>query len=374
MIDYYGYIDESGSYGFDFKNHNTHLVVTIILVEKGDNTINLKNEFDQIRTEIFHGTEIKSSKIKDSTRIRILNRIKELDFKYFSLIIDKREIYDDSGIREWKKSFYKFLFRQFYQKLINTFPSISISADELIDKEFLESFKDYLNRETQNTLFQQITFSKSENQSLIQLADIIAGTINRNISRKSRVDVYYELEKQNVGFIKWPVKKISYYTKYFDDGQYSKQIRDLSLHRIDRYIEKFNKSNDPDTIIKVRFVEYLKEVLLYRGPDVSVHRSEIIPYISNGFEDKVNDNYFKSRIVAALRDEDIIIASNRSGYKIPTCKKDIVDFFEMFFANIDPMIKRIKSCYDSIILATDKNLDLLEDEKFQYLKKIITDN
>lgn len=208
---------------------------------------------------------------------------------------------------------------------------------------------------------------------MIQLADLIAGTINRNISKKSRVDAYYELEQQNAGFIKWPSKKIYYYSEYVDDGSYSKEIKDLSLLRVERYISKYCKSPDPEIILKVRFIEYLKEVLLYKGPDVSVHASEIIPFISGGFEDKLNDNYFKSKIVAALRDEDIIIASNRRGYKIPTCKKDIVDFFEMFFANIDPMIKRIKNCYDSINLATDQKLDLLEDEKFYYLKKIITE-
>ena len=46
-------------------------------------------------------SEIKSNKIKDTTRIRILTRLRDLDFRYFSLIIDKREIYDDDCYRSY---------------------------------------------------------------------------------------------------------------------------------------------------------------------------------------------------------------------------------------------------------------------------------
>jgi hypothetical protein len=365
------FIDESGSYGFSFKNHDTHFIVTAILVEEGEKTKILEESFNKIKEKIFHGAEIKSNKIKDTTRIRIFNEIKNLDFSFYSVIIDKREIFDDSGIRNWRKSFYKFLYRQLYEKLYSTFSNITCFSDELIDKKFIAGLKEYIEKETQNTLFQQVTFANSKDIHLIQLADLISGTLNRYFSKKSNLDLYYLLEDQNNGFVIWPDKRTFYFTHFDDDGLFATDITKLSLLRADSYIEKNKKSNDPDVILRVRMLEYLKEVFFYKGKYEYVHGAEIISRISIENSGKINDNYFKTKIVGPLRDADVLITSNRNGYKLPSCKKDIYDFFEMFFANIDPMINRIKSCYDAVMTVTSKQLDILEDEKFKYLKNII---
>lgn len=366
------FIDESGSYGFSFKNHDTFFVVTAVLVEQGGKTKILEDTFKEIKNKLFHGAEIKSSKIKDSTRTRIFSALKDLKFSYYSLIIDKRSIYDDSGIRNWRASFYKFLYRQLYEKLYSTFSSITCFADELIDKKFIAGLKLYIEKETQNTLFQQVSFTNSKETNLIQLADLIAGTLNRYFSKKSKLDVLYLLVDQNIGYLKWPDEKTFYYTHYDDDGLFTTEITRLSILRADAYIEKYRKTSDPDVLLRVKMLEYLKDVFNYRGKYIYVHGAEIISYLSVGYPVKITDNYFKTNIVAPLRDSDVLITSNRNGYKLPACKKDIYDFFEMFFANIDPMVKRIKNCYDSIKSATFNQLDLLQDEKFKYLKSIIT--
>lgn len=372
MSELNGYIDESGSYGFNFENHNTHFVVTVILVEKGEKTLALEQELKNIQAEVFNGAEIKSNKIKDRTRQRIFTRIKNFEFNYYSIVVDKREIYDDSGVRNWKESFYKYLNRQLYNKLFNTFSRITVFADEMIDNKFIVSFKKYLITETQNTLFQQVRFADSEAHTIIQLADIVSGTINRFISRKSRVNVFVELASQNSGYFNWPEKRIRYFEKHSDNGEFSGEIRKLSLLRADNYLVKNKNSQDPEIVLKVKFLEFLKEILLYKGPSAYVHRSEIIENISKGIDKPINDNYFNSKILAPLRDNDVLIASNKRGYKLPTSKNDLIDFIEMFFANIDPMIKRIKSCNDSIVLATGGKLNLLEDDKYDYLRSIIT--
>jgi hypothetical protein len=366
------FIDESGSYGFSFKNHDTFFVVTAVLVEQGEKTKILEDTFVEIKNKQFHGAEIKSSKIKDSTRTKIFSALKDLKFYYYSLIIDKRSIYDDSGIRNWRVSFYKFLYRQLYEKLYSTFSSITCYADELIDKRFIAGLKLYIEKETQNTLFQQVSFTNSKETNLIQLADLIAGTLNRYFSKKSKLDVLYLLVDQNIGYLKWPDEKTFYYTHYDDDGLFTNEITRLSLLRADAFIDKNRKTSDPDVLLRVKMLEYLKDVFNYRGKYTYVHGAEIISFLSIGYPVKITDNYFKTNIVAPLRDSDVLITSNRNGYKLPACKKDIYDFFEMFFANIDPMVKRIKNCYNSIKSATFNQLDLLQDEKFKYLKSIIT--
>lgn len=370
-MEFNGYIDESGSYGFNFANHNTHLVVTAVLVEKGEKTKILEECINQIRDEIFNGAELKSSRLKDKTRHRVFNRLRDLDFKFFSLIVDKRNIFDDSGLRNWKESFYKFLYKQLYTKLFNTFPNLNIYADELIDKVFLDGFQKYLLNHTQNTLFQQIRFAKSDDSQIIQLADIICGSINRNVTGKSIFDLNDYVNKQNAGHMYCPHTHQKYFTEYFDSGDYSQEIFDLSLHRADLFLEKYQHSDDPEVKLKVKFVEYLKEVLLYRDPGEYVNRPEIIDNISVGSPINITEYFFKSKIVAPLRDEDVLIASNRNGYKLPASQKDIVEFFDLFFANIDPMIRRIRSCYESIALVTDNKIDFLDESRYSYLKTVI---
>lgn len=374
MLNLNAYIDESGSYGFSFKNHDTHFVVTALIVESGEKTNILEDKFIQIKNKLFSGAEVKSSKIKDTTRTKIFNQISDLDFSYYSLIIDKREIYDDSGIRNWRSTFYKYLYKILYEKLYSTYSNLTCYADELIDKKFITGLKSYIEKETQNTLFQQINFINSKDKTLIQLADLISGTLNRYFCKKSKLDLYYLLINQNIGFIHWPDKRVYYYTQYDDDGLFTNEIAKLSLLRANSYIERHKQSNDPDVILRVRVLEYLKDVYYYQGKYEYVHGAVIISKISLGYPINITENHFKTKIIAPLRDSDVLITSKRNGYKLPACKKDIYDFFEMFFANIDPMIKRLKSCYESVKSATFNQLDLLDDEKFKYLKSIINNS
>lgn len=48
-------------------------------------------------------------------------------------------------------------------------------------------------------------------------------------------------------------------------------------------------------------------------------------------------HYFRTQVIAKLRDKDVILASSSSGYKIPSSYKDIQSFVERGHTVIDPM-------------------------------------
>jgi hypothetical protein len=86
---------------------------------------------------------------------------------------------------------------------------------------------------------------------------------------------------------------------------------------------------------------------------------------------KIQDEYFRTKVVGSLRDKGILIASGRQGYKIPTSAKDLDNFVNHGKRIILPMLNRIKEARQAIKLATMNELDLLERPEYIDLKKLI---
>lgn len=113
------YIDEYGESGFqlDKPNVSTHFIITAIIVEEKD-VQELTDKTSDIRKKYFQIGEIKSSKVgRNHTRRKlILNDIIKLPFRVFAFVVDKKLIYQQSGLR-YKSSFYKFLNNIVYSEL-----------------------------------------------------------------------------------------------------------------------------------------------------------------------------------------------------------------------------------------------------------------
>jgi hypothetical protein len=86
---------------------------------------------------------------------------------------------------------------------------------------------------------------------------------------------------------------------------------------------------------------------------------------------KINQHYFRSNIVSKLRDSGVLIASSNKGYKLPVCLNDLYDFVNLSSLTIHPMIQRISKCREQILVATNNEIDILEQREYDYLKKVI---
>ena len=111
LIPKIAYIDESGNHDLDTPKAGASLyfIVSAIIVDASKNDLFVLDA-EKVRVKHFQSSEIKSSKVKAKDdhrrRIRILDDIMELDFTFYALAVDKREIYKDSGY-QYKKSFVK---------------------------------------------------------------------------------------------------------------------------------------------------------------------------------------------------------------------------------------------------------------------------
>ena len=117
--------------------------------------------------------------INHKRRVFVLNELKKISFSVFSVICDKRKLLEINGL-QYKESFYKFLNNIVHQELRRVFPVLTIVADEFGGSEYMKSFSKYVKKKQDPLdLFGEsdFYFQESSNEVLIQLADIISGTL-----------------------------------------------------------------------------------------------------------------------------------------------------------------------------------------------------
>lgn len=174
----YGYIDESGGFGFDFEEEgvSSYYLITAILVEE-NLAASIEKEVMEVRSKFFQNGEMKSSKVgkNHQRRMLILENLKGLDFKILTVVVDKRKIIISSGLK-YKKSYIKYLNGLLYEELHNYFPKLELHSDEHGSKEFMDEFKKYIGKEHIPNLLGEYDFGfgNSKSEVLIQLAELFA--------------------------------------------------------------------------------------------------------------------------------------------------------------------------------------------------------
>ncbi|MFE8703987.1 DUF3800 domain-containing protein [Alkalihalobacillus sp. LMS39] len=377
----FAFVDEYGNYGFDFEKNDvsTHFIIVAILV-KGSNKEILEEKVEYIRQKYFQAGEMKSSKIRNNHKRRslILNELKGLPFHIFAYVIDKRKINENAGIR-FKKSFFKFLNRQLYDDLFKTFDQLELVADEYGNKEFMEEFKAYVKRKSIPDLFNfsSFGFNNSKSNILIQLADLLAGTIAKGYDKNQLSDEYQTfykiLEKHIIRLEYWPKDYRNFLvdtSKSENKTPYDEVILKQAVNLAYQYIDKSSNIEDIDEKDRVDFLKFLL-LKTYQNPNEYIYTHEILDNLNAIRNQKINIHYFRSNIVSKLRDNGLLIASSNKGYKLPTCIEDLYDFVNLTSLNIHPMIQRITKCRDQILLATNNEIDILDKAEYEDIKRIV---
>jgi hypothetical protein len=376
----FAFIDESGDYGFDFENKDvsTHFIIVSILVKESNKEI-LEQEMEKIKQKYFQAEEIQSSKIENhQLRIQLLNELKDLPFNIYAYVVDKRKIREDSGIT-FEKTFIKFLNRLVYDDLNRTFDQLDLVLEEHGEKEFMNEFKNYINERSVPDLFNYSTFgfNHSNSEILLQLADLIAGTIAKGYNQTQDTEHYahfYKIIKKKIIAINlWPQNYKNYLNDYISRNQdtvFDEVIFKQSVNLTLQYLEKNKKSEELDEKIRIDLLKFLL-FNLRENPNEYVFTQEILDNLNAIRVNKINHHYFRSNIVSKLRDSGLLIASSNKGYKLPVCLTDLYDFVHLSSLTIHPMIQRISKCRNQILLATNNEIDILENNEYEYLKKII---
>lgn len=381
----YAFTDESGAFGWKLANASvsTHFVISAIIVN--DNNLSaLRESVENIRKKYFQTGEIKSSRIggNDNRRKQILSDLLHFPFSVFAVVFDKGQLANINGL-QYKQSFYKFMNNIVHKELRRAFSTLTIVADEIGGSEYMKSFSKYVaaRQDVPNLLGEaQFFFEKSQGEVLIQLADLISGTIAREYDK--------HLKTGNVAkFRKMLVKKITrieLYPKtietYTVDNSalaedYDTRIAKLCLKQAIEFLNQNDNSEDEETQAQIIVLEYLLFRFMNNDLRLYISTKELKNQLLYTKYEDISTQTFRTKIIGKLRDKGVIISgsSAKRGYKIPSKESELFDFINHGTTIIMPMLERLKKCRDLVKLGTENQLDLFDKTEYKSLKRYFDD-
>ncbi len=375
------FIDEFGNSHLDLSKKGTfsHFVYASVIIPESE-----VNNARILRKEICKkfrlGNDIKSKNIGDKKyfqkRLDILNYlIENLDFSIDVLVIDKDKLDKDEGGLRFKKTFYKYFQKVLIRKYNQVYSSYNIYLDKLGSDDFRTELLNFIdNNGTQRDLFNpDRTFELSDDKTdekLVQLADIIAGSLGRLFclshynSESSKI---YEILHTRMSVSYYPYLKISN-KEIKKTKTLSKEISQLNLESLKNYLENSKKSEDA---LKRRLLEYL-----YTNSKIDSERLvpsyELINFLKN-FSKTITEDKLRL-LIRDLRYEGLFIISHsgKPGYKLASNYSDIEQHFSHFMKYIIPMLNKIKILNQNISQLSFNKINPLEkDNQFERIKKLI---
>lgn len=373
------FIDECGGFGFDFDKEgvSTYYVVCAVIVNN-EKIYEIEQKIAEIRKNKFGDSEMKSSSISNNhrRRINILTELLMLDFSLIILIADKQAFYKNSPLTDYKGTFVKYLHRLLYDSMYCAYPKLKIVEDEYGTSEFQKGYKQYIRKKRPTlNLFDDYDFDyvDSKNSNIVQIADIIAGSIMQHTIDINAPDALKLFQGCIRDIIQFPRTFTAQTKEVGDDSYYDAQVYNLAHKCALDYIER----NKGDLSEEVRLRVLFLRLLLFRaenyGESQYIYAGEIVQELSALSEAKVTRDFLYRRIVAKLRDEGVLIASSSHGYKIPTCTEDIRTYIAQTDTVVSPMLARIGKCRSLIAKGTDGKLDILDAKEFQGYKRYFGD-
>ncbi len=369
------FADEFGTNSFDFKTQSSHFIIASVIVNLDESEL-VTEKLEAVRVKYFQKGEIKSNKVGDNHKRRqlILNALQEINFSIYAVVVDKEKLFGEGF--KYKQSFYKFLNGILYKELYRTFPQLELKVDEHGGNDFMLSFKKYVQTNHIRDLFEGSEFhiQKSHSELGVQLADFIAGTLgyiydkHKKSSESSKF--LKSLSNKLISINHFPKK---YQTSEFSESNlYSEHDETISVVSLKRIFDFIDKTNVTDTE-KSDQLNFMKLLVLFH--QANHHKKyttadEFIRHLNVNREKKLRKEQFTT-VVGSLRDKGILIASSRDGYKVPTTALEVKRYVQHGNSIVLPLLRRIEECRKAILLATNNSYDIVNDNEFKKLKKLI---
>lgn len=370
------FIDECGSFGFDFSTEgNSKYYIICAVCIKDAKISELENSIEQIRKNNFgNSKEMKSSTVGNDykRRNKIVSDLLPIEFRVIVLIADKQAFVEGSPLTLYKKSFIKFLHQRLYDVLYHVYPVLKIVEDATGTSEFQAGFKKYVEDHRPEISFfndYDFTYTDSRNSVLIQLADMIGGTISKYYSDANAPNYMEMLSGKIIRIEEFPSRIEPYFAASIpEDAKFDKDIFNLSVKCANDFITKHSDADDFENQMQVAFLRYL----LFQVHNVNalqfVSSSKIVSVLSEYAGKRIRRDFLFRRIVAQLREAGVIISSCTQGYKIPVCMNDIISYLNQTSSLVSPMLHRVDICRKLILQQTDRKLDILENDVFAKYK------
>ncbi len=201
------FVDDSGDPGFKIVRGSTsHFVICLVIfdddLESEDTALRIK----KLRRELNLSDEFefKFNKCRKDFRCQFLDVVKNSQFRVRAIVMDKSKIYGPE-LRGSRESFYGYAIKMVLKFHGGTIKNAKLRLDGHGGREFKRAFNTYLRKELNSPfgndekVFSDLKFVDSKKNVLIQLADMVAGSIYRsyNFNKTDRLE-YYNIIKNRI--------------------------------------------------------------------------------------------------------------------------------------------------------------------------------
>lgn len=197
------FIDDSGDPGFKVgKGSSKTFVIASVIFDDELEAEKIAIKIKELRRELTgkDAFEFRFNKCRRDWRCRFLSTVAPCKFKYRAIIFPKKAI-SSTELKSNKESFYNYAVKTLLKYHDGRLWNARLRLDGHGTRELRKSFSVYLRRELNKPgqrVFQDLKFRDSEKDVLIQLAEMIAGSIRR----------YYDAEKDDHAIYRSIILKI----------------------------------------------------------------------------------------------------------------------------------------------------------------------
>jgi hypothetical protein len=195
------FIDDSGDPGFKtYKGSSSCFVITLVVfddnLEAEKTSLSIKELRRKLKLSDLY--EFKFNKMNKNFKHEFIECIKSYKFRIRAIVV-KKEVIRSTTLRSNKESFYNYIILQVLKQSKGIIKNSKLKFDKRGEKSIRDQLRAYLSRELDNknsNIFNDLKFVDSKQNTLIQLADFIAGSINAYYSDKDK-SYLEELRRSN---------------------------------------------------------------------------------------------------------------------------------------------------------------------------------
>jgi len=206
------FIDESGDPGLKIeKGSSRFFTVSLVIFEDKEEALACDQRITLLKRELGweENSEFHFKRNSDKIRRAFLQAVAPYNFFYYGIVINKEpEKLWGEGFRN-KSSFYKYACSLVFQNAKDKLENSTVVIYKSGNLDFRRQLGKYLRRklnEEGKKLIKKVKMQRSRGNNLLQLADYIAGVINRSVQgRKKFAEEYRKIIAHREIYVQtWP--------------------------------------------------------------------------------------------------------------------------------------------------------------------------
>jgi hypothetical protein len=205
------FVDESGDPGLKLeKGSSRYFVVALVVFEDNEEAQAADDRITLLRREmrLDPSFEFRFNKCRRIFREQFLRAVAPYQFFYYGIVINKdpAKLWGE-GFKH-KESFYKYASSLVFENAKAFLNSATVIIDGSGSKDFRKQLERYLKlriNDPGHRFIRKVKVQDSRKNNLLQLADMIAGAVNRSFGAKGDYQIYRQIISHREVYVQlWP--------------------------------------------------------------------------------------------------------------------------------------------------------------------------